>query len=78
VPNLTTDARGPLTHEEIESFIASRSRMAHVGVVEMPRWEREFQYVRGDWSGTKHTAYARARIHELAEYVEGLTQVAMD
>ena len=75
---LAKDARGPLSHEEIENFIANRSRQAHGGVVEMPLWEREFQYVRADWSGTKHTAYARARIHELAEYVEELTLVAMD
>lgn len=81
VPDLTlygTDVRGGLSHEQIEDVIAGRSRMAHVGIVGMPQWEREFQYVRRDWNGTKHTAYARTRIHDLAEYVEDLTLVAMD
>jgi len=83
LPDLTRfemSARGDLTHEQIEDVIAGRSRLAHVGIVGMPQWEREFQYVRRDWSGTKHTAYARARIHELAEYVDELklAQIAMD
>ena len=83
VPDLTgfgTNAQGGLSHEQIEDVIAGRSRLAHVGIVGMPKWEREFQYVRQDWSATKHTAYARARIHELAEYVEELKQdqITMD
>ena len=83
VPDLAgsgTSVRGGLSHEQIEDVIAGRSRLAHVGMVGMPQWEREFQYVRHDWSATKHTAYARARIHELAEYIEELklAQISME
>ena len=80
VPDLTqlgTGVKGGYSSAQLKHVIAGRSRTVHRDIVGMPLWEVEFQYVRTR-NGQPGTTYARAKIHSLAEYVEGLTLAATD
>lgn len=81
VPDFTqlgTGVGGEYSSAQLKHVIAGRSRTVHEGIVGMPLWEVEFQYVHRSWNGQPSTSYARAKIHSLAEYVEGLTLAATD
>ena len=80
VPDLTqleTGVKGKYSSAQLKHVIAGRSRTVHKDIVGMPLWEVEFQYVRTR-NGQPGTSYARAKVHSLAEYVEGLTLAATD
>ena len=80
VPDLTRlskDGKPTYSHSELEGVIAGRDRTVHADFVGMPLWETEFQYVRTR-NGMPRTAYARAKIHALAEYVEGMSLASTD
>jgi len=80
VPDLTQlgiGVKGKYSSAQLKHVIAGRSRTVHEGIVGMPLWEVEFQYVRTR-NGQPGTTYARAKIHSLTEYVEGLTLAATD
>ena len=81
VPDLThlgTGVKRKYSNAQLKHVIAGRSRNVHEDIVGMPLWEVEFQYVSRKWNGQPRTTYARAKIHSLAEYVEGFTLAATD
>ncbi|MGA0265534.1 MAG: c-type cytochrome [Lysobacterales bacterium] len=80
VPDLThmpRDQEGLIDHGRIEKIIAGKDRRVRHGVIGMPKWEEQFKYIRTGWNDRERYAFARKRIHELAEHVESLQEVAL-
>ena len=81
VPDLThmpRDHEGLINHGRIEKIIAGKDRKVRHDVVDMPKWERQFKYVRTGWNDRERYVFARKKIHALANHVESLQAVAYD
>ena len=75
VPDLTRLAAnngGEFSHNAVERSISGNSRNVKHGGIDMPAWEQQFKYVQTGWSSFQREAYARKRIHQLAEYIESI------
>jgi len=75
VPNLTRLASnngGEFSHNAVERSISGNSRNVKHGGIDMPAWEQQFKYAQTGWSSFQREAYARKRIHQLAEYIESI------
>ena len=79
VPDLThmpRDHEGLINHGQIEKIIAGKDRKVRHDVIGMPKWGQQFKTVYPRLNDRERYAFARKKIHDLADHVESLQAVA--